>query len=1370
MIVSNFRLRIILVLLVTCLSLNAKNIDTSKSLNLQYSVKALKNFQQNDVNRIYKDKMGFIWIGTLDGLYRYDGYSYKIYRMQEGKNSLSSNMIIAIDEDAQGNIWLGTYGKGISMINVKTDEITNYSLSVLTNTKTPIDNVSALIIDKNNNIWVGNWYGLIRIRIDSTNQIIKNVKLFRDEKNSSVLRIHEDEHKNLWIATSNKIKRILNPTSDNLKYETFDSHCECICDYQDGILIGGNNFLSVILPNAINKKYYKTTLLNNISATSVVSDNNNIWLGNREGVSLLKYQNNKWEIEKTFNKSNNTAFSSNIVTSLSLHNNGLFVGTRGAGVITIKKTEKRFNNFYKTNQRGSLFNNLTRAMYEDSHQNLWIGDEEAGVSFLKKGNSYENGFVQISVNDNTNDRAYVFKETLATGKNKKNIMWVGTSYFKALVAIDINTLKPIPQPVKISNSLGFVFSIEKVGENTLWVGSYERGLWRLKINDVGVIESAKQFMPNDNKNGVISHIIRSILLDKDGDLWISTDRGLNRIRKTELEKENPFFESFNSGKYNFNINRHYLLQLLEAGNKIWIGSMGGGLINYDKKNNTFSSITTADGLPSNTVKSIQESNGILWLSTNAGITKYNPQTNNIVNYDKDDNLIENEFSEICSVKRADGTILFGSNKGVTYFNPKEILTEKTLPILFFSDLKIDNQSVKVGKLYENRIILTQTIEKTKEINLKYSENNFSISFTGLHFNNASKDKFKYMLEGFDKKWIHASSSYRTAQYTNIHEGVYYFKVLGANSDNIWNVEPIVLKIKIDPPFSRSILARILYLFVLILLAYIAYKISNSFIIKRKQLIISKIEKENAEKLVQYKLQFFTNISHEFKTPLTLITIPLEQLISNKTLDEETRYKHLSIIKKNANVLLKLIEELLDFRKIENNKMTLKLSLIDINNFVESICNAFIPLAEKMEIDFIVEKTIEPLIVPIDIQLFEKVIFNLLSNAFKFTPLNGHISVSIEINSSKSELKIIVKDDGAGISENVSGKIFDRYFQGNEKDSTLQSGTGIGLSLSKEIVVLHGGELNFKNNHTGGSSFIISLTINKMEESSKPNLVENYQFSTNLNSGFDVSIIKNKSLESQKKSLPKLLIVEDNDDLRDQLYLALKDEYQIIMAENGEKGYHICKKEYPNIIVSDVVMPKMSGIEMCDKIKTDEEISHIPLLILTAKNSIESQLESFSNGADAYLGKPFNLDVLKQNLISLLHNRELIKNKFQNGIDIDFEALANSSADHKFLDAIWKIVNDNLENSEFSIEDLASKYGVSRIYLNRKIKALTGETSNQFLRNIRLKYAAELIAKSDLSISEVTWKVGYNDLNTFRTRFKEKYGVNPSDYKTHISES
>ncbi len=1339
----------------------------------KFELRQIESVPQSEINAIYEDQRGFIWIATLDGLFRYDGHNFKSYQEGTSPNSISSNMIFAINEDSAGNIWIGTYGRGLCKIDPKTDAVTNYPLDELSSKEVSSNDIISIEIDSQDNIWIGSWHGVIKATLDKESYTIQSTTHYPIDKqqlanNDFINKIHQDKLGNIWICSSKTLRRVVEESPDSLEFDTYNISSHDITNFDDrSIMVVSDNV--TILSREENSQRYTKKIIQNLEdgANRVVKNSDrSIWIGGRKGVSLLNLcPDGRWIINKHYNNQN-LPFNipTNVISALTItHDNQLWIGTRGGGILTITRKQKPFNNYHKPNNNSSGINAIIKSIYEDLDGNLWVGTEENGLLFQPKGNKYNHNIKSISVNK-LDDRAYAFEQM------PNNIVWVGTCYTTCLKAYDNRTLRQIPINFDVA-SLGFIFALKSSDHNTLWAGTYNNGLWRLTINDKGEIAHATNF--NVGNSSICSNIVRSLSITANGDLWIATDMGICRIIPSELQSDNPTFLTSLKDDSKLELKDNYILQIVETKQgEILLGTMGRGLIHYYPEQDSLKHITTDNGLRNNSVKSIVENHedGSIWLSTNRGLSKYTPSSGEIVNYGSDDGLDECEFSEICGIRRTNGDFVFGNREGVVVFRPDQITASSITPDLYFTDLYINHKRVGVGDLYNNRPILHNDLSFTKSIELNYDQRNFSIGFVGLNFFAPQGNKYIYKLEGMDREWIELRGEDMMAVYTNIIEGKYTFRVKAANGDGVWSDHELKLDIVVNPPLYRSTIAHIIYVLLALLILYAIYWVISLVMSKRREVFMAQMEQHKAEDLVQHKLEFFMNISHEFRTPLTLINIPLERLIANSAnYSDKLLTEGLSEIKHNVNMLLSLINQLLDFRKIERGKQNIDPRATDIVAFLDNYFNYFKPLAQKNNITYSYNHEQSPILVDIDHKLFEKVIINILANAFKYTTAGGTIEMSVSSDTLNSGVTISVKDNGRGVAKDEIPYLFDRFYQGENRTYTSNgsAGSGIGLSLCKSIVELHMGSIWAQSDINQGFECTIQMqpSTSSTPEYRIPTKESEPVASVNVVNDmlYETEHITSTKRKRDKREL--ILIVEDNEHLRLELSRELDDDYDIVMASNGKEGLELCRESKPTLIITDVMMPIMNGIEMCRQIKSCEEVSHTPIMVLSADSSIRNQIDSFTiGGADGYLDKPFSVEVLRCKIEAILNNREILKKRFNQVAIVNPEEIAKTPADLKYLSQIIDIIKKNMSNSELSIEHIAQEYGVSRTYLNRKIKALTGQTSTQLLRNIRLKYAAKLILQKSMNITEVAWAVGYNDVNTFRVRFKETFGVSPTNYK------
>ena len=1360
---------------VFCTFQSSSAISSMRSADAPYKITKLLNIPQNDVNCIFQDKRGFLWFGTLDGLHRYDGYGYKTYRIGDDATDINSNMIIDIAEDRKGDIWVATYDRGICMLDVEKDEFVDYSSTILSPEGFPILDIRRMTVDRNDVMWVSYHDEFYRVMFDEKMHNILSVVDFPIEI-EEVKALLIDKNNQLWIGSNAQVVRYPNPYGPTLALtkETYKVFGGSFCELDNGVAAGGYSLSLITKESNDIGKQYSIERVGNYRVSNLAFFDKKFWIGNRDGVVCLeKNSAGKWQPDTRLNGDlTSQGLGSNVVTALVVDSvSGVWIGTRGGGASNIDLHPQQFQHYHHTSNPGSISGDLIRYIFQDSYKNVWVGTEKEGICVLPSGCSagFDDGFKRLP-SINADNRCYVINEMPTPGSDThKSVIWAGTTYPLGLVKINPETQELLPRDEAL-NDLGFVFSLE-VYDSLLWVGTYNKGVWRLVINDDGTLKSMQQFMPDsDDPKSLSSMIIRSILKDSRGNLWIGTDKGINRIKAENVSKKNPEFEHYTHDLQGNRFNFDYILQIFEdKEGKIWVGTMGGGLLCYNQavagKGILFAKITTKEGLPNNTIKAImQDEQGYLWLTTNNGLSRYNSTNGEIVNYDVFDGLQDNEFSEICGSSLCDGRIIVGGNRGLNVFEPSDIEIDKSKPKLYFTDLFVRNKEVKAGQEVDGRVILTKSIDFTKSISLKYSQNSFSIGFVGVHFNSPGKNNYSYKLEGFDQEWVTGSSKNRIANYTNIPAGRYVFKINASNSDNQWCDVPIALSVRIFPPIYLSWLAFLLYIMFFGFLAYYIMQNRKNKEIERNKLLISELEKKQVEEISLMRQQFFTNVSHEFKTPLTLIKGPIDRLLKDDNISKDDQKENYKLIKQNVRIMMRLISQLMDFRKLDQDKMVLKYAKVEVNNFAELILKSFESWAKQKDLNFSFVGLPYDLETSFDVEKMELVLYNIISNAIKNTPLLGKVQLKIQDISDEGEFAFLITDSGVGISVKDQPHIFKRFFQSSQPNRRNYGGTGVGLAHSKALVELHGGSITFESEEGNGATFFVHLPIREVEALEQSETVIHIEEDIDL--AIEQGKLKEKSpmLEEMLPNKKTLLIVDDNYDLRHFIASEFKADFNITLAHDGFSGLEKAEKFNPDVIISDVMMPNMGGIEMCTRLKSQELTSHIPIVMLTSKTSEDSQIEGFETGADAYVAKPFSTDVLRHRINAIIKNRDKLKGQFQKEIKINPMIISNTDADVKFMETILGLIEENISDQEFNVEKLAKAYGVSRVYLSKKIKALTGESTIQFQRSVRLKHAAIFLTQDTLTVSEVAWEVGYNDLNTFRQRFKERFHHSPSEYR------
>tara|TARA_R100001369_G_scaffold92891_1_gene140937 strand:- start:10450 stop:13224 length:2775 start_codon:yes stop_codon:yes gene_type:complete len=917
-------------------------------------------------------------------------------------------------------------------------------------------------------------------------------------------------------------------------------------------------------------------------------------------------------------------------------------------------------------------------------------------------------------------------------------------------------------------------SFDEDADGTIWIGTYHSGLHSFDP-DTGLFKHYNTEPFNDL--GVSGSSAYKVLVDFEDNIWLGTTQGLYKINKLPGQKfsvvsmiDRMSQESTNNSASN------YILSIYESSDhSIWIGTKGAGLCRYLPNTDRFIWYDKFNGLEEENVCGIIESlDGNIWLGGNAGISKLDMETMEFHNYTTDDGLLANDFNINSAFRDDQGNIYFGSYQGVNYFNPSEIITNTNETSLYLSEFRLFNEKVLPTK--ENSP-LKKVISETDSIVLKHDQSVFTIEYSGINFTRPEKNEYAYYLEGYEESWNYVGKK-RSATYTNLDPGNYTFKLKAANNDGVWNQSPLTLSITVLSPWWKTSWALFSYIALFILGIYLLNKMTQSRI-REKQIIHSEREKRLQEKdLDEKKFQFFTNISHEFRTPLTLIINPLKDILNDDSLSLPHRIKEKhNIIYKNTDRLYRLVNELLDFRKLELNKIGVRAKEIDLGNLTQEVVSHFKEEALEKNIHLSLDSDSEDLNIWADESMMEKIIFNLLSNAFKVTPEGGAITIELL---SKDELynlplvdkskptvgvELIISDTGPGLKQEETERIFERFYQVENLNKTYYGGTGIGLEVVQSFVELHKGKIEVKSEAGSGTSFRIILPKGPQH------FAENEIFTDVKEPDSQkerVNLLKSKKEDisdigpEEATTSYTLLIVEDNGELRSYLRNELKNQYRILLAKNGKEGLELAKSALPDIIITDVIMPEMDGFEFCKKIKGDMRTSHIPLLMLTAKARIDDRMEGIETGADAYMVKPFDLRLLRLRLSQLITSRQLIFNKYFSVIS-DVPVNKNTtSLDKDFIEKVLNYINNNIDDPDLSVEVLATNLNLSRSQFYRKIKALTNQTANEFLRNIRIERAKQIIEMGNTNISEVCYQVGFSSPSYFTKCFKAHFGILPTE--------
>ncbi len=1365
---------------------------------------------ENSVTCILQDHLGYLWLGTLNGLVRYDGYSMKVFQHDKNdSSSISNGSISALYEDKNKTLWIGTW-HGLNKLNREDDSFKSYKYNPNDTNSINSNRIKCIYEDANGRFWIGTTEGLNLF--DRDKQIFTRY-FFRDsdyklyttsisgKHNLSVNSITEDRGTGYLLVGTNSVGlwkfKIKEKIFTKYKFNTADvpdkkiGRIQSLYKSRDGkIWIASSNALSSLDPRKKEFKSYVefpiTDKEQNLAGTVIEDRFGFIWFGFwalDNGVFCLNpntgnYRQYKFYPDKPEGRRFNTVYS--------IYEDRLGIIWVGTWELGLQKWDKMKHKFHILKHdplnKNSLSDTWVGDMKYDSNGFLW---------FLTK-----NGLDKY---DPKTDRYWHYLENLKSFMNtytipkfiidRAGIIWIFG--IRDHEIISFNPQNKIYR-IYLNNPKDSINLINKKVETAfldhlgiIWIGTQYSGLYSYDIFK-NKLKNYKH-EPN-NPSSLSENRVNVALEDNFGTLWFGTNLG--GLDKFERKTEKFTYCGFST-----------ILAIYEDKNSnFWVSDYFTGLNLFDRKENkVISSYGEKEGLLNHTIYGIlEDENNNLWMGTEIGLSKFSIKKKTFRNYTKDDGLPASRLLWPFP-KDASGIMYFNTLGGIIYFNPDSIKDDPVPPKVVINRVSLFN---KPGE----KIKYKGFISKLKEITLPYYQNDLRFDFVGLQFREPEKNKYKLFLENFDKDWVDAGTQ-RNAVYTNLDPGKYIFRVNAANKDGIWNTTGASITIIITPPWWETTYAYIIYVIIIISIIYSNWRFKLKRIREKHEYEMSKFEAEKLLEVDELKSRFFTNISHEFRTPLTLILGPIKQIIE-KIKDEKIK-NELQIVHKNAKSLLGLVNELLDISKLESGNMKLQASPQNIIPLLKALVHSFCSYAERKRINLKFNCDEEEIIAYADKEKIEKIITNLLSNAFKFTPEEGEIEVSVrtisksiltdgvskskifkplflnnklpppleerEVGSFINFLEIYIRDNGIGIPKENISKIFDRFYRVNGSHTREKEGTGIGLSLTKELIELHKGKIEVESEEGKGTTFTISIPLGK--DYLKPEeICETEKVEAPYDSAKPVIIDEDKidlpagkagkPVFKQIKDIdkPMLLITEDNYDVRNYIKENLNKDYKILEAIDGEDGWNKSIDNIPDLIISDVMMPKMDGFQLCNKLKADERTSHIPVILLTAKAAKQDKIEGFETGADEYITKPFEPDELLARIKNLIEQRKRIHDYFKKHSIIELEESKITSADKRFLKKVFDTIANKMSDPSFNVESLSESIAVSRSVLHKKTVSLLGEPPIEVIRRMRVTRGAELIEKKFGNISEIALEVGFNNPANFSEYFKKQFGVVPSQYK------
>lgn len=1304
------------------------------------------------VYAITQDKFGFMWFGTDEGLNRYDGTNFKHYRHgRNTNNGLNSSWINALYAARDGKIWVGTE-KGVCIYDPDKESLRLCQKECDTKQRLTTQRIKTIYETSDGIMWLGTTTGLIKY--DTSAEHIDLYTFSHENHPNKILNeissICEDSRHNLWIGTFHGLY-CFNP--DDNSYKWYEARSQ-------GMDIQWNNLIKDI------KRY--------------PDQPETLYLATSSGLVIMSTDGT---IIKSFNTRNSGLCDNDLRSIMRYDDTTLLLGTSN-GLATYDINNDSFQTYTNViTDQTSLVGMSIRSIFEDNSGNIWI----ATLKGLSKLDKFRKPIDIYRI------REYSSHKETNTGINDIDVRpngnrWLATDNGIIVCDTAMNYIKTYS--VKDGLSHPMIKRLLTDSHGTLWVGTNDGIDYYDPWSDSFVKASGVN-------SDIIVKYVYDIKEDKNHDIIVNISSGIcfitpdydakGRIRKVafkavsidnEIVSENcdiPYFDVAPNGD-------------------IWIGTGSSGVVKYNKENGSFQIFDEADGLISNRIYTIHATqSGDIWIGTDLGLCVITAENSKIKRYETDPYLSQS-IRSVCSdesgrlwVTTSDKLIMFDTLSGtrivsslssmfgikdmvhnslyndgshiylggdgcVIRFNPEKITINNYAPNVIISEIRIADDSHSESS---NATIRTQkSITITDKLHLNYKQNDIAIYFTMPTYSSSQDNRYMYKLDNYDSEWHYTDGGYNSAHYSKLPYGKYTFCVKGCNPDGIWNEQTTRLEFTITPPWWCSTVAYIIYSMMIIALIMVFARITSTRIKLNTQLRLEKFEREKIEKLNETKMQFFTNMSHELKTPLSLIIGPTESLIDET--NDERQLKQLSIIRQNGQKLSELVSQIMDLRKLDANQTSLNLEHGDFVGYLHRLFDNFKLQAEQKGICYEFESGIEAMDMSFDGEKIERVIYNILSNAFKFTPDNGAISVKIStiVSNNRTFAEVRISDTGCGIKQEEVAHIFDRFYQGSNSFNANSSikGSGIGLVLVKDYVELHDGEVSATSEYGKGTSIRLTIAC----DLKAPNTIVERETE-------EVAEARKETKTPLNGSKTKIVVIEDNEDMLSFLKMNLEPKYDVYTAKNGEDGYGLIVAIYPDLIISDLMMPGIDGFEVCRRIKQDILTCHIPVILLTAKSDDSSKREGYECGADDYIAKPFGVRSLLTRVDTLIDMRRRIRQSFKQQLLTEPSDIMLNSPTDRLIDTLVRIVEDNISDPEFGIQQLCdqAKYPYQQIY--RKIKAFTGESINEFIRDIRLKRAAQYLSQSDLRVSEIIYKVGFNSHSYFTKCFREYFGISPTEY-------
>lgn len=1301
----------------------------------------------DNIYSLYVDHLGDLWIGANSGLSKYNPGSDSIYHYPSFIDDIKLSMIRSITEDNNNNIWIGTGNDGLFRYERESDSIARVLHGSSDSLTLVNDRINNLLVDQNNNLWIAansnkasTGSGLIRYNIGTgkIKQFLHDSSDPNRLKDNWISSLFEDQQGQILIGTSKCGFHIYNPKNESLTRQNINANS----------------------PNQLHAPYSEDKVFGNEPYVRIIHQDQNggYWIGTTgKGVNYFNTR------TKTFSNYNFNLVNPELLWSIYEDRQGnLWLGgIMGSGLF-------RTDLFARKYHLNTNFSNVGRAYESPLNPGvLWVGSHETGLS---KMNLTTNKIINYLHNED-NIKSIGHNWVRSIYQENKRILWVGLGNGGAYgghdgkggvgrMDIEAETFTHFKLTRDDDGQDDFSYTVYNICEDKeghLWLGAGPGGIFR-SDKDKKEFKHFKIFKNDSLSGAVYLNIVR---IDSSGDLWTSdfAGDGTLYLYDRKEDKFNPYLKGFKM--YNL---------LIDDKGWLLISTWEKGLLHLNPVDCTYTQYTKKDGLPSNEgLDIVKGENGVFWVNTRVGPAKFDTKTGEISPV----GLPKHRYNTGI-FKASDNQIYLGSNNGLSSFYPDQVLGNPYPPQVSISDLLISEKNYLSGK------------NDSDELSFSHNQNDIAFKYIGLHFSTPEKNQYQYMLKPLDDEWINAGFE-RTVRYANLSPDSYNFQVKATNSDGVWSEKTDAVQFTINPPWWLTWWAYTIYFFVTIIAIYGIRKYELNRIRLKNQLNLESVTSEKLRELDQVKSRFFANISHEFRTPLTLILGQISNTLSNK-LDSKIK-NNLEVANRNAQRLLHLINQLLDLSKIESGSMNVKSVHADIVLFTKNIFFSFESLAAGKNIFLNCKCDHDRIEINYESEKLEKVFLNLLSNAFKFTPEGGKIEIAIMCPplsvfdnkvSANRFIEIIISDTGIGIPAENIPHLFNRFYQVDNSTTREHQGTGIGLALSKELVELHGGKISVASKVGAGSTFTVQLPFENGDIINGKSLKIEKELSKSVNDKeaiindslfldeIDLSSTKTSNIKENNKEI--ILVVEDNSDVRNYITEQLTNDFQIFEAEDGQEGISLAKTHTPDLIITDVMMPKVDGYQLTTDLKQDEKTSHIPIIMLTAKAEFDSKIEGFKTGADDYIIKPFSAKELLVRVKNLIATRRQLRRQFSKATIIKPSDVTAVSVDQQFLKKIITTVERYIENEQFSVDKLAEEANMSVSQLNRKLRALIDQPAGRLIRSMRLQRAADLLKKESGTIAEICYQVGYNDQTSFTRAFKKQFGDSPSKYKIKIKKN